>query len=266
MAQLPVELVEEILRVSAWDSAQLQKPWLCSIATTSRFVWKIVKPALYDTVLLTSVRMPRVFRCAGSGNFGLTRRLWCGSPHALRRAAQIALEFPGVRHFHGWHVLFFHLCAQHSASFLPTQATLMQDGNSAPWHHLQSFRHLTHLHLVLASYRTPTGPIGTLDGARALKFVLISALQYEENNTALTRTILPFFFACRTLERVVVRISRDPELCEHILVALQGYALFSWEEHLWACIERRAPDAQTTGPVTIEEDKWLEGRRIVVRD
>lgn len=264
MAELPFELVAEIIGISAWDSAQLQKPWLCSIATTSRVVWAIVKPALYDTVLLSSFRAHRIIACAGSGHFEHTRRLWCGSPYAFGQPAEIARIFAGVRHFDGWDVLFFKLCDEPGAKFRPVKATLMLEGVVACWNPLRTLRHITHLHLAFASYRTVIDHIGTLDGTRALKYVLVSSLQHDAQPDELIDRILPFFFACRSLERLLVRVSPNSELQSETVRALQDYVLLTGEERLWTCVERRDADALYPGAVTIAEDKWLHGERVEV--
>ncbi|EJD49305.1 hypothetical protein AURDEDRAFT_122207 [Auricularia subglabra TFB-10046 SS5] len=250
--------------VHTWDSSVLQKPWLCSIAPTSRVVWTIVKPALYDTVLLSSFRIHRILACADSGNFALTRRLWCASPYAVHQSAQIALVFACIQYFEGWDALFFELCAQTNACFRPTEATLRLNHFGAPWPHLRSLRHLTHLHLAFATYRMVSGHIGALDAPCALQVVIVSSLQHQAQPAELTHAVLPFFFAFRSLARLVVRVSPDPELRLQTVRALEEYVLLTGEDRLWTSVKRRDADALYPGAIAIAEDKWLYGERITV--
>ncbi|EJD49309.1 hypothetical protein AURDEDRAFT_161405 [Auricularia subglabra TFB-10046 SS5] len=263
MAQLPFELVSEIICISAWDSSELEKPWLCSIATTSRFVWSIVKPALYDTVLLSTSRIHRVLACSESGNFARTRRLWCDSPLAIRQSAQIALVFAGVQYFDGLDALFVELCADPNAHFRPPQATLRLNHFRAPWRHLRSLTHITHLHLAFVSYVPVNWDIPALDWPCALRFVIVSAGQHQEEGLV-SRSILPFFFACRSLERLVVRVSPNPELRQQMVRDLEEYARRTGENRLWTSIERRDVDALYPAAIAVADAKWLRGERLAV--
>ncbi|EJD49317.1 hypothetical protein AURDEDRAFT_150558 [Auricularia subglabra TFB-10046 SS5] len=263
IAHLPPELCAEIASITAWNTAEVDKRWLAGIAATSQLILHTVKPILYHTVLLTDSNFHAIVACAYSGNFGLTRRLWVSAAHAALQPAPITRAFVNVEHFSGWHTLYFRLCA-HSAVFDPRILTLRSHLYRDDWQHVRSARAITHLHLAVEPYHPMPADLSALGDAMSLQFVILEATTPGWNPPRLVGTILPFFFSCTTLERVLVCATTHAEYMRAAYDALAEYVAVNRERRLWVL------DTPTDGKllplfrpgITFDPRKWTRGRRL----
>ncbi|EJD49315.1 hypothetical protein AURDEDRAFT_161411 [Auricularia subglabra TFB-10046 SS5] len=197
LTDLPVEVVVHIFAIAARDAAADEdQGWLCGLARTSRLVWRVVKPVLYETVVIGPANCDHVLSgMLRSRNFLATRSLLINALAAAHErfstlSQLIARSFAGVAHVACTQPQLCDFMAAHER-FRPPRFTCLGPFQPALWARaatdLPYLAGITHISLAVA--RAP--PV-------LLPFTHVVL-------TVLAPDVLPSFVAaCPRLRRVAV--------------------------------------------------------------
>lgn len=265
LTDLPVEVVVDIFALAARAAAAEQQGWLCGLARTSRLVWAVVKPVLYETVVIDTANCDHVLSgMLRSSNFLATRHLLIDSlANAHERfstlAQLMARSFQNVTHAACSQAQLCDFMAAHDA-FRPSRFTCFGPFQQDLWARaagdLPYLRGITHINLFLVQWQ-PAPPPSRFPFTHVVLTVL---------HPLYAAQIAPWLLASPRIQRVVVWDAWGAEYWhalgrhgEDRRLALLSHA----ECARIAALKINRGQAKVYRPmVTFDESLWVSGHEV----
>lgn len=267
---LPVELVELVIRLAAEDNAVDDKPWLTQLARTCKAFRKVVTPILYASVVVTArncigiaAACARVDPPHGKSPFRLTRALFVEysvSEFALRSFWR---AFAHVEHFGGSYADYKALASE--AAFRPAITILAPrlcvlpedlrlDGIRAP-----VLARITHFH-VTVDFKGAWAPVFARACATQNMVRVTHVIVDAPDGSALVPLAKIFLTNVPTLERILLRTSDTVAA----LPSIEAHVRTTGEHRVW--FEKLDMDPMvdfSAKTCSFDRTRWLSGSRVL---
>ncbi|KZW00590.1 hypothetical protein EXIGLDRAFT_721355 [Exidia glandulosa HHB12029] len=225
---LPVELVRDILELSARNAAAQDLPWVAQLALICRGVYEWIYPVLYETVGIDERTQDAFFALVEqkpASFFGVVRHLmllWAIPPGVLQQRFLDA--FHHVQRFTA-HMRGLRFMTR-AAGFRPTRLVLTSSSTEPvndALHSITVLQYVTHLHVREdhGFYSVHWDEISTL--MPLLSHIRIDADASWRDSTTVLRTQVTSILQLPSCRRVVVRYSvHSLSLWKELVAALQS--------------------------------------------